>query len=115
MLDAKWTAALNEYFVRIKKDYTQCMSPETEVETRMIKEFNEGLRYEIGNKFIKVISVDGVHSFLALETISYKNGVSFNPGDILMPANWRSPAKNKPRGNIFGDYTIKWTGPYYLQ
>jgi hypothetical protein len=38
----------------------------------------------------------------------------FKAGDILKPASWSAPARNRARGNIFGDYKIQWTGPNYL-
>jgi deoxyadenosine/deoxycytidine kinase len=31
-------------------------------------------------------------------------------GDILMAKSWAAPATNFARGNIFEDYTIRWTG-----
>jgi hypothetical protein len=35
-------------------------------------------------------------------------------GDILKAASWNMPAQNAARGNIFGDYIVRWTGALYM-
>jgi O-glycosyl hydrolase len=38
----------------------------------------------------------------------------FSYGDILMASSWSRPARNVARGNVLGDYMVKWTGPMYV-
>ena len=52
-----------------------------------------------------------VHSFI----VATDSDSKFRRGDVLRPATWKAPAKNKARGNIFdGDFPMQWTGPLYL-
>ena len=44
----------------------------------------------------------------------FEDDKKFTKGDILMAAGYNAPARNKPRGNIFENYHIQWTGPRYL-
>lgn len=110
--------ALEKYFEAIKADYVAwgkpIQNPPPEGCTyreEQVKLFNEGLRYTEGEKYIKVISGSSVHSFI----VKGGDGGKFKRGDILKPAGCNAPAKNKARGNIFGEYTIFWTGPKYLR
>jgi len=63
--------------------------------------------YEVGKKYIKVITNASVHSFIVK-----KDGGKWRAGDILKAATWRAPATNFKRGNIleknYGGTT--WTG-----
>lgn len=82
-----------------------------EIKARMLQEFIESYRVEIGSKYIKVIKGSSVWGFVVRGDTDKK----FRKGDILMAASWRAPARNKARGNILdGGYTIRWTGPLYL-
>ena len=85
----------------------------TEINERMIAEFNEGITYKAGSKYIKVIKErGGVWGFV----VNTDNDKKFKKGDILKAAGYAAPARNKARGNIVdGGYTINWTGPLYLQ
>lgn len=72
-----------------------------------IKEFSNELEAKFGNKYIKILSGGSAHSFV----VNTDNDKKFKKGDILMAASWSTPARNKPRGNIFDDtYTVRWTG-----
>ena len=62
-----------------------------------------------GKKYVKLINGTGVWGFVVKE-----DDGKFKRGDILKPASWSAPAKNKARGNIFEEYTVNWTGPLYL-
>ena len=101
----------------IKADYfnwtTRCAGAKgldalTEINERMIAEFNEGITYKAGSKYIKVIKErGGVWGFV----VNTDNDKKFKKGDILKAAGWAAPARNFPRGNILeGGYTVGWTG-----
>jgi hypothetical protein len=83
----------------------------SEVNKEMIDRFNKGVRFEVGNKYIKVIQGGSVWGFV----VNTDNDKKFRKGDILKAAGWKAPARNKPRGNVIdGGYSIHWTGPHYL-
>ena len=105
----------------IKKDYcnwtTRCAGAKgldaiTEINKSMIAEFNDGLTYKTGSKYIKVFTEGGsVWGFV----VKTDNDKKFKKGDILKAAGWAAPARNAARGNILdGGYSISWTGPHYL-
>ena len=101
----------------IKKDYFDwtmgcAKGTLSEINKTMIAEFNEKLTFKTGSKYIKVINEGaGVWGFV----VNTDNDKKFRKGDILKPAGWAAPARNKARGNILdGGYTIRWTGPLYL-
>jgi hypothetical protein len=73
--------------------------------------FLAGLTYKMGKKYIKIITDNrSVFGFIVRE-----DDGKFKKGDILKPAGWAAPAKNRARGNILdGNYAIQWTGPLYL-
>jgi hypothetical protein len=109
----------NEYLDCIKADYIKwqdrCRKGEwagTEIQKQMAQEFCDGLTFEVGSKYIKVISGRGdgsrsVHSFVCLRDMG-----KFTKGDILKAAGWASPAKNFARGNTMARtfQNISWTG-----
>ena len=76
--------------------------------------FMESLEFSGGSKYIKVIRNDGqrmVWGFI----VNTDTDEKFKYGDILKPAGWAAPARNKPRGNVFEDLSwVRWTGPAYL-
>lgn len=106
-LELDMVKGLAEYMLYILKDYNKwvAQSP-TEVRIRMAKQFEDGLRYEIGSKYIKVITGTSVHSFIV------KADGKFKRGDILKAASWSAPATNFTRGNVLSEQygTISWTG-----
>jgi len=96
-----------DYMLYILKDYNRWVSQSpTETRIRMSKDFENGLRYEIGSKYIKIITGSSVHSFIV------KKAGKFQVGDILKANSWKSPATNFIRGNILTKQygTIAWTG-----
>lgn len=115
------TNELNAYLDAIKADYLRSSPPVTngdvireQVRNEMVYKFVNGLSFEVGSKYIRVVTSNGssrsVHSFIVRE-----DGPKFKKGDILKSASWKTPAKNQARGNIFGTYHISWTGAEYLR
>lgn len=111
--------AIEKLLTAIKDDYATSAHGRTSTTTDdvtkkirndMINEFNESLTVKPGNKYIKVIHDNSVWGFV----VNVDNDKKFKRGDILMAAGWSTPARNKPRGNVFDNYEIRWTGPLYL-
>jgi len=106
---------LDSYLSKIKADYkawmTRCSTADggkywTDPTPR-IKEFAEAIEMKFGSKYIKILSGGSAHSFI----VNTDKDAKFKKGDILMAASWSTPARNKPRGNIFDNtYRVRWTG-----
>jgi len=93
------------------EDYAGFMYPDTEIKKKMNTKFSDSFVEKTGSKYIKVISNSSVTAFI----VKTDKDKKFKKGDILKPAGWAAPARNKARGNILdGDYFINWTGPLYL-
>ena len=82
------------------------------VKIDMFKRFKENMSYKTGVKYIKIFNEKGsVWGFV----VNTDKDVKFKKGDILKAAGYNAPARNQARGNIIdGDYSIRWTGPNYL-
>ena len=93
-----------EYTLRGKDEYS-------EINNRMINDFESGIGYSEGKKYIKITKENNgcVWGFVVK-----KDDGKFKAGDILKAAGWNAPAKNAARGNVFDGYSIQWTGPNYL-
>ena len=109
--------AVKTLIEEIKKDYVrwtyQCAKGElSETNKKMIANFEEGVRFEEGRKYIKVLTDTSVWGFI----VAVEDDKKFNKGDILMPASYNSPARNKARGNVFDleNYATRWVGANYL-
>lgn len=111
--------AIEKLLENIKEDYYNwfaggvCDDPNNlkDHQVKMIDEFNEGLDYIVGNKYIKVVTKTSVWGFI----VNVHNDKKFEYGDILKAAGYNAPARNAARGNIYDEeYTIRWTGPLYL-
>ena len=77
----------------------------------MKNRFASNFTVNIGKKYIKVINDNAVKCFIVNTT----EDKVFQYGDILKPAGWNAPARNRARGNVLeGNYQIQWTGPLYL-
>ena len=104
----------------IKADYlnwtTRCAAARgldalTEINKKMIAEFNEKITYKVGTKYIKISAGGSVWGFV----VNTDNDKKFRKGDILKAAGYNAPARNAARGNILdGGYPINRTGPLYL-
>ena len=78
---------------------------------KMKDDFANGFEIVKGNKYIKIINRNSVVAFI----VNNATDKLFQLGDILKPAGWNAPARNKPRGNVLeGNYPMQWTGPLYL-
>jgi len=79
--------------------------------------------YSIGKKYIRIFSVeDGSPSSCwgFINVLDFIKGeISFKTGDILMSSGWKTPAVNKPRGNLYKGYDVslgsRIHGPDYLR
>jgi hypothetical protein len=78
---------------------------------RMREEFEKSLSFSEGKKYIKIVKDGSVWGFV----VNTNNDEKFRYGDILKPASWASPVRNSPRGNVFENYEVQWTGPLYLR
>jgi len=94
------------------EDYTKFMPPIDDIRKKMCAEFVDGFTITYGKKYIKIHEKSGgVKAFV----VGVDNDKKFKKGDILKPAGYAAPARNKARGNILeGNYPINWTGPLYL-
>ncbi|MAG25176.1 hypothetical protein CMI47_06315 [Candidatus Pacearchaeota archaeon] len=83
---------------------------------RMQQEFVNGFEVTYGSKYIRIIKSDHYgHRSMVAFVVGVDTDKKFRKGDILKPAGWKAPARNKARGNILdGGYAINWTGPLYL-
>src|SRR6056300_1282394 len=77
---------------------------------QMIERFENGLTVQEGRKYIKVMTGSSVWGFIVKG-----EDKKFQVGDILKAASWATPTRNAARGNVFGDYAVRWTGPNYLR
>ena len=80
----------------------------SDINRKMIAEFDENIDYKVGTKYIKVLNRKGsVWGFV----VNTDNDKKFKKGDILKAAGWATPARNFARGNVFaGGYMVNWTG-----
>lgn len=115
-MNYEFDTAICELLNTIKADYYRYTSRNgtrelTEVNKRMIDQFNAELSVEEGRKYVKVIKGGSVWGFIVKA-----DDKKFKAGDILKAASWAAPAKNKARGNILeGNFSwVQWTGPAYL-
>jgi hypothetical protein len=77
---------------------------------------DQGYTYEVGRKYIKIISYD-VNQRCVWGFIN-KGNTNFNIGDVFKAAGWGTPALNAARGNLFDGYAIfgmRKYGPDYLR
>lgn len=84
---------------------------DSKISAEMSEQFAENLSFIVGRKYIKITSAGSAWAFI----VNTKNDAKFEYGDILKSASWAAPARNSARGNVFGDYTVRWTGPLYLR
>ena len=130
MVNGEMVTALNDHTNNlldlIREDYSDwselCEKYDGASESRkkikdeMIEDFNQGLTFEKGRKYLKIISSrrNGQRCVWGF-VVATDNDKMFKKGDLLKPAGWNAPARNKPRGNVLeGGFPVQWTGPLYL-
>jgi len=114
---------INTLLKTIKTDYYtytlrgRDTSELSETNRKMIREFNDNLTANYGQKYIKIVKGDGCSQSVWGFVVNTDTDKVFQRGDILKAAGWAAPARNKPRGNILkGDFSwVRWTGPEYLK
>ena len=104
----------------IKADYASCkFSNDENVKQKMIEDFDNCLGFNVGKKYIKIMTGNGGTPMSSVWgfVVNVDDDRKFKKGDILYPAGWATPARNKARGNIVeGNFDwVQWTGPAYLQ
>ena len=76
----------------------------------VVDSMEDNIQVKEGKKYIKIIRENSVWGFIS--KVDFKH---LRKGDILKAAGYNAPALNAPRGNILdGGYTVRWTGPLYL-
>ena len=110
-MDNVMNDAINGLFYDIAHDFAMWRSRGEHGRPGDAAEMMNSLSVEEGRKYLKIIRSDSqVWGFIQKD-----DDGKFRGGDILMAASWKSPARNKARGNILdGGYKIQWTGPEYL-
>ena len=83
-----------------------------------------GYTYKVANKYIKIITTEYGENRSVWGFINKKKfqkgatGITFECGDVLKAAGWKTPALNAPRGNLFEGYNVsignRKYGPDYL-
>lgn len=93
------------------RDWTLRSSDEyTEINIKMINEFESGLEVKEGQKYFKVVNTRGAVWGFVVKNDDDK----FKAGDILRAASHNAPTRNKARGNVLDGFSVCWTGPKYL-
>jgi hypothetical protein len=108
---------INKLIQKCKKDYVKFATaggrgtPEAgSYFANELANFDDSFEVKEGSKYIKLIRGGGVWGFI----VNTDTDKKFAKGDILMAAGYNAPARNKARGNVFGEYSVAWTGPHYL-
>jgi len=76
-----------------------------------VEKFRNEFSVKNGSKYTKIIRDGSAWAFI----VNTDTDKKFRRGDILKSASWAAPARNRSRGNIYGEYVVRWTGPLYLR
>ena len=108
---------INKLLENIKEDYINWSTHNGKKEISsytqgVLDNFDNNVQVKHGKKYIKIVGgiSSGVWGFI----VATDDHPKFKKGDILKAAGYNNPATNAARGNVFEDYTIRWTGPLYL-
>ena len=99
---------INKLGRSIIEDYSRWAARAFDCNFNKVNDFRDSIEVKEGSKYIKIMHGNTVWGFVN------KGNPDFEAGDILKAASWRAPALNKARGNIFGRYSVAWTGPHYI-
>ena len=101
-------AGIENMIAAANYDYNSFMPDNKE----MCDDFADGWVVKEGKKYIKIMSSRSAWGFI----VNVDNDKKFKKGDLLYPAGYAAPARNKARGNVLeGGFAIQWTGPAYLR
>ena len=78
--------------------------------TQMQERFANSFEIKVGKKYIRLIANNSYEAYI----VNSYDDTKFTYGDLLYP-NGKTPARNKARGNIFGEYHVTWLGLDYLR
>jgi len=127
MVNGEMVTALNDHTNNlldlIREDYSDwselCEKYDGASESRkkikdeMIEDFNQGLTFEKGRKYLKIISSrrNGQRCVWGF-VVACTDDKKFQFGDILKAGGWAAPARNFSRGNVFklGARRFRWSG-----
>ena len=127
MVNGEMVTALNDHTNNlldlIREDYSDwselCEKYDGASESRkkikdeMIEDFNQGLTFEKGRKYLKIISSrrNGQRCVGGC-VVASTDDKKFQFGDILKAGGWAAPARNFSRGNVFklGARRFRWSG-----
>ena len=122
-LDPKMSNAIKDVVKVMKSDYHRFWLRADSVAAKgtlsdfakaQLDGFEDSIEVKVGPKYIKIIRNDG-QSMVWGFIVNTDSDDDFKRGDILKPAGWAAPARNKARGNVFSDLSwVQWTGPAYL-
>ena len=108
---------IENLLAKIKTDYINWSTsngtkPISSYTQGVLDNFDDNVEVKHGKKYIKIVGgiSNGVWGFI----VATDDHPKFKKGDILKAAGYNNPATNAARGNLFEDYTIRWTGPLYL-
>ena len=116
----KMNDAIETLLEEIRNDYLRFMTNMRDTrneedfaphQKEMIDNFNKQIEVKEGKKYIKILQNRAVWGFV----VNVENDKQFQYGDILKAAGYNQPARNKARGNVFEEYTVRWTGAEYLR
>ena len=121
MINVNWSAktlkeGISNMMSGAKADYERMSTNNFKKELtgyskEQVDNWDNMIRTEDGQKYIRVVRDRGVFAFVVKE-----DSGKFKKGDILKAAGYRAPARNSARGNVLtGNYNIQWTGPLYLK
>jgi hypothetical protein len=99
--------AINSDYIQSQGDLSSLPEKNRENRLKMIEKFKNSFSFKFGKKYVKIVKDGSVWGFV----VNTSDDPSFRYGDILKAASWASPARNVPRGNVFENYLVQWTGP----